>query len=448
MSLFLPSSQGSDGPAEAPVSFTASTNQISHLAEVFSSITAVNNQALMIISPKGFIIYSEYNHILNVQLRIDPSLFSTYSIYADESVDQEDLQLKLGVDISLISESFNAAATSKLSSLGGSSAVDNVICYISYKGEGFPLVIEFEDRLINEKIEFYTFHSDMTYPYDDINSDPNPEVENYNLVINHSEVHFELILKSDVLANLLQDLTQIGTIDLYIFVSNKRRRLGESLQASHTRNGRGAGGHSFIENQLNFISKGLIGHLKLLFPNSKGLLEKLSIYEKSGTADKMNATNASLITCFNFNNFIKIFKAVKLSTKCKIMKDLSGVLSLQLLCKNPKLANYSGTLITFNMLEITNLTGQYDEPEENRLNLNNIFDDDFYDYIHEYNQNGSLVGGLPLVNEYEELNDGVNPTVPPLSYASFKQRPGDKDRETHDEEQNDVRGTIEVPLFF
>lgn len=339
MSLFLSSQESS---------FIASTNQVAHLADVFLAVAAISAQAMMIILEKGIVVYNEYHHILNGQLVIDPSLFSTFTFEGDE--------LRLGVDIALIADSF-AAANSTESSL----------CYINYAGEGHPLVIEFEDRFMNEKIEFLTFYIDMIYPYDDVDDD------NYNLVVNHNEVQFEVILKSDVLTNLLQDLSQINTSELHVFVSNKWRNLGESVRAAHTRDRALESGQAFVDNQLNFISKGPIGYSKLLFPSNKATLEKLAIYERD--SGDMRPTNASVMTSFNFPNFIKIFKAVKLSLKCKIMRDLQGVLSVQSLCKNPRLPNYSGTLITFNMLEVTT---------DETININSIFDDAIYEYIQDY----------------------------------------------------------------
>lgn len=143
---------------------------------------------------------------------------------------------------------------------------------------------------------------------------------------------------------------------------------------------------------------------------------------------EMKPINTSLISCYNFGNFSKIFKAVKLSIKCKIMKDLSGILSIQLLCKNPQLTNYSGTLITFNMLESTTIVDKFDkneEPEEfERFHLNNIFEDESYEYIKDYNDKNPKRVPMPNIEstniqEYEELgNEKDEPPI--LSYASFR----------------------------
>lgn len=482
--------------SSSPLTFTASTNQISHLADVFSSITSINSQALMIITTNGIIIYSECNHICNVQLSIDPSLFGTYNFYFENNVSslQNDKELRLGVDIGLISDAFNAAAASSAisrnktkttshrgNSVAANSSVSNEMCYLTYNGEGHPLVIEFEDSLMSEKIEFLTFYLDISYPYDISNSQEGDEDEQYNLVINHSEIQFEVILKSDVFANLLRDLQQINTVDLFIYISNEMRQLGPKRQKPKKSQ---KSGPLYLDKQFNFISKGPIGHLKLIFPNEKTILEKLNIYGKDEESydAEMKSINTSLISCYNFGNFSKILKAVKLSVKCKIMKDLSGILSIQLLCKNPQLANYSGTLITFNMLETATVVDKFDkneEPEEfERFRLNNIFDDESYEYIKDYNEKaneGIVIPNIESTNirEYEEVG-GEKDEPPILSYASFrnsskmaknnnvqindtiydennenkKRKNNTEDAKDKDKNTKTVSGAIDIPLFL
>lgn len=486
-------SSGTATMSEPKLTFTASTNQISHLADVFSSITSINSQALMIITTNGISIYSEYNHICNVQLSIDPSLFGTYNLYSENSETSQGTieELRLGVDIGLISESFSAATSSNVSKkvksttnngngASTNSSVDEIMCYITYNGEGHPLVIEFEDNLMSEKIEFLTFYLDIAYPYDS-NTQDEDEDENYNLTINHSEIQFEIILKSDVFTNLLKDLQQINTIDLFMYVSNEMRQLGKNRQKVNKTQKHGP---SFLDKQLNFISKGPIGHLKLIYPNEKTILEKLLIYgrdDKEKDAE-MKPINTSLISCYDFGNFSKIFKAVKLSFKCKIMKDLSGVLFIQLLCKNPLLKNYSGTLITFNILETATVVDKLENSslENESIQLNSIFDDESYEYIKDYNEKTRGKAPIPNVQpmdieEYEDLDVEKGTAFPTLSYASFRSKlatannlqinetiyeeennVNDKKRKMNDEEIKKnkdknikrVEESIDIPLFL
>ena len=393
----------------------------------------------MIIKPTGISIYAEYNHISNVQLNLDPSLFNSYSFLVrdgndrvvgeDEAGDQE---LRLGIDISLISDAFQSVTQYKPKP-GKSNNSEAINCYFTYKGDGHPLVIEFEDDLMSEKLEFLTFYVDITYPYD-------KEDDGDQLVINYNEVQFELILKSDVFTNLLADLHQINTLDLFICISNEIKTLGKNRRATNQSR------IKFTDNQLNFISKGPIGHLKLIYPSEKTILEKLLIYGKNSN-DDMSPINTSLISCYNFANFFHIYKAVRLSSKCKIIKDLNGVLSIQLLCMNSNLASYAGTLITFNMLEVSGIDeddfSTLIDPQTKRIN--NIFDDESYQYAKPEGLEG-----------YEVLGD---PPAPSLLYSAFRKPDVEvtdsmynsnqnKKRKPDNDGINTVGGAIEVPLFM
>ncbi|CAK9441074.1 uncharacterized protein LODBEIA_P49430 [Lodderomyces beijingensis] len=286
------------------ITFTASTTQIQHLCETLQSLLSINNQTIITIKSTGLALYSTYNYITNVHVNIDPSLFNIYNISSrrDNDPTQEDeseeSQLRLGVDINLIADCF----ASVMSTLKFESAVT---CYLTYHGDGHPLIIEFEDSYISEKLEFYTFYVDEA----DI------ETSEYSLSIDHEKIIMEVMVKSDVLTNLLQDLNQIGTEILFIYCA---------------------------ENVLNFISSGPIGVSKLIFPNEKTILEKLYL----------GNNHQHVISQFNFDDFYRIFKAVKLSSKCKIVKDSNGCFSIQLICKNHQQNSYVGTLLTINMTEM------------------------------------------------------------------------------------------------
>lgn len=364
----------------ANISFSASTNQITHLSDVISSINTINPNALMIIKQDGIIFYTEYNNICSVHTVIDPTLFVSYNFYiknnsqTQNDYDNEELgtildrqnsekiELRLGVDLRLIHESFNSVSNN----LSIKNATNNqtvlATCYIIYEGEGNPLIIEFEDSLISEKIEFATFYSDLRYPFDQVNN-------NLHLVIDHKKLEFDLILKSDIFYCLLQDLHQINSVDLFILIFFKNNFLNKrndvELKKLNFKKKQ-----FYISNQLNFISKGSFGHLKLVYPKNEKMLEKLLVYSYNKDISNNSETNIkTLISCYKFNIFEKIFKAVKLSYKCKMLKDLNGILSIQLLCKNSNLLNYTGTLITFNLTETSMSHDSYNEIK----NLENIF---------------------------------------------------------------------------
>lgn len=405
MSLFVDSSQhegSSQAPSQASTAFSASTTQISHLADVLSAIVPVSSQALVIISPKGITLYSDYNHICNLQVSLDPSLFTSYNFYSQES--QQD-ELRLCLDVKILADCFNAVApstkqrkTSKDATVAGETK-----CFLHYGGEGSLFVVEFEDSTISEQLEFATFYSDILYPYDAWERSYDRE-DDYGLILNHSEVQFEVILKSDVFFQVLRDLELVNTVDLFLMVSNKVNYLGNGNRR----------GPKIIENLLQFVSKGFMGHLKLMYPPEKSILEKLNVYElKDGN---MMETNGSITASYNYSILKNVQRAVRLSSKCKIRKDLAGTLSIQLLCRS-SVNLYSGTLMTFNMMESSS--------EPNPLTSNNfkdMFDDD-YQFADERNE----------IEEYQDLGKVSKPAV---MYDMFRQDKGD-------EGSNDG-----VPIFF
>lgn len=401
--LFVPSSQALPPPSPGRPSalFAASTTFVAHLAEILHSLAAIDRYCLLTISPEGLSFFSEHNHILNTLANIDASLFSTYE-YESES------DVLLGIDISLLSELFAAAASAtqpKSKSAAGSATnlVESVVCYIKYEGEGTPLIVEFEDRFMVELMEFSTFGLGIENPYANVANDVG------GLIINSSKLTFEAILKSDIFLNLLKDLHALDTEDLYMYVSNRE---SESL--------------------LSFVSKCALGYLKLIFPSDRTSLQKLEVY-----SENLVPIESSAVSVLNFRLFIRILKAVKQSIKCKMMKDSDGVISIQLLCKNVNCAGYPGTMVTFNMLEKATTPSENSASEVARL-----FDDSACDYIREYTiaaKNGSRP-------DSESVDSTVKPTeaapVTPaietgISYASFKTN-GD---------QNASESSV-LPMFF
>ena len=180
-----------------------------------------------------------------------------------------------------------------------------------------PLVIEFEDTYILEKLEFYTYIIELG-------------MEDDNLGIDYERVEMEAMVRSDVLTNILLDLWQIDTENLFIYAE---------------------------ADTLTFISNGPIGTSKLIFPNDKDVLEKLEI-----SGDKRY-----VVSQFSYETFYRIFRAVRLSSKCKLIKDAHGCFSIQLLCKKLPLSGYSGTLVTINMMELNHdefMIGWIEEQEK------------------------------------------------------------------------------------
>jgi cell cycle checkpoint protein len=287
----------------------------------------------MVIKANGITFYTIHNHIVNIILIVDATMFLVYNIYSDNT----NIAFHLQVDIDLIASSFLSIDDTKTT------------CYLSYNGSGAPLVVEFDNSLISEKLEFSTYITELS-------------LETDQLMVDTQDVQFELIIQSDVLLLMLQDLVKISTTELSLVISNKPNKLDiRNMVNSST---------SINNNSLVFISKGEIGYSKLIYPNQFTILEKLLMYNQ-----QHESIIDSITSTYNFSNFIKILKAVKLLSKCKLIKDWQGILSIQLLCNN---TNNTSSFITFNMLEII---GENDGHQAQFPD-----DDELYNYVRDYGE--------------------------------------------------------------
>lgn len=382
--LFVPSSPHDRAMSQtSSVLFAASTTHVAHLAEILHSLAAIDRYALISVSSDGLVLFSEHNHILNALATIDASLFSTYEFTVSSDMEN----VLLGIDIIFLSELFAAAAATVApkakapAGLGAAPQVNSVICYMKYEGHGRPLIVEFEDRLLVELIEFSTFDLDFENPYLK-QHDPDND---FALIANSTRLKFEVIILSDIFLNMLQDIQALGTEELYMFVSNLED--GELL---------------------NFISKCGLGYLKLIYPSAKTMLQKLEVY-----ADDMQPTTSGVVSVLNFHIFIRMLRAVKQSIKCKLVKDDEGVLSAQFLCKNVNCAGYPGTMMTFNMLEKVTMHSDPCADEVARL-----FDDGGCQYIKEYTVPSKAATAVAKSSVPPALMSTAD--LSGISYASFK----------------------------
>ncbi|CCE82844.1 Piso0_002595 [Millerozyma farinosa CBS 7064] len=439
--------EGDEKPLE--FSFSALTKDVTHLAHIFSSLTAINTQAVLMLTQEGMSVYTEHQGICNAKATIEPSLFSEFNFLLGSSSfpGQEHSEVQLSVDLGLISDSFMSVASNlpskqknkKGDKSGHTASDEEVLCYIYYEGEGHPLIVEFEDSLMSEKIEFPTFYIDNVHENDDDDAD-----KTHELTINYNEILFEIILRSDVFANVIRDLQQINTIDLYMLISNE-----VDSRKNGTADNRFNSVFGLSRNNLNFISKGSFGNSKLICPNERAILEKLTIYERGEDSSTIQQVNTSIISRFAFSNFARIRKAVSLSSKCKIMKDISGIFSVQLLCDDSKIPEYSGTLIMLNMLENADL---------DYMNTSMSPDDDaslkyiLYDDTLIYKNKNTPVPG-PIDINSEKAGTGVSTErtkVAHESEAHSHSEHEEKKRRRIDDKSSKKKGQniIEVPLFI
>lgn len=320
MSLFVSSPAESQElpPSQTPMvslappsqaGFEGTTKHIKIFASLLNSVLPINNQCLLSVKSTGLTFYTSHNHLIDILLIVDSSLFNIYTFHGET---------ELQVDLSLLANSF--------------SSVDDkeTTCFIQYKNDGI-LTVEFEGFYILEKLGFYTYTKEID--------------DDGNLLIDYQDIVFELIIKSNLLYLLLTDLIKLGTLELNLVVS---------------------------PSGIYFISKSNIGLIKLIYPNS--LIEKLE-------------TAVTVSQTYNFINFIKIIQAIKISSKCKLIKDSLGILCLQLL--------YDSHLITFNLLE---------QEVDTLLNFD---DDKEYNYVKTYNGDNDERNETDM-NDHIDLDRVVN----------------------------------------
>lgn len=315
---YLPSSQlpHSQPPsASQEARFVAATTTTRHLADVFGLITPVSKEAVITIGNDGMRIYAELEHRLsNLLVTVDSTVFRQWQLTPPNAT------LKLQLDISLIA----LALLSVPNDPEGKHT-----CIFSYDGLGSPFVIEFDDNLISERIEMHTYVHDI----DD---------GSHVLGIDRSRVHFEITLDLKTFTALLESLHNVGTTEVSLNISNT-----PETDIRHQLTG---GNH----NSLFFVSKGPIGLMKVIYPGMPTVLERVDIYDDS---DNPTPITSQVLLLYSFKQLGQILKAVRLSSKCKLVKDYRGVLLLQLLCRNQS----NATLMTYNLVELSNVEIVYDD---------------------------------------------------------------------------------------
>lgn len=254
------------------------------------------------------------------EITLEKSLFTTYQYNpttSDSDTDDSDNesengnQDKFAVELTTISESLS------LASKNNTGSNSNTECTVFYKGTGHPFILIFEDNKMIERCEFSTF----------INLEL--EANNLGFELNQRELLLEGIIKSDVLYDALKDLKDISAEEIYIYGSNRNHK-----------------------NKFAIISKSDVGHSTLYLPNERSILEKLIVH----------GTNKVDISCYKFSIFNRFLRAIRLSNKCKFKRD-ENILSLNLLSLHggdlPK--NYTGTVIDFKILQLSDKEDQVDQ---------------------------------------------------------------------------------------
>lgn len=315
--------------------FTGSTTNVYHVAQLLQTISPTSN-ATLLISASGLAFTVHHHHVCKIRATVHRTLFADFALSlpaaavlslvtdpsadpsADSSADPSagaPASVEIGVDLAAITECFNMqaqAATSWSSGVHTNTSTQHainpstVLCVILYLSPGSPLVIDFQDEVISERVEFSTFH---------VSSDDSPAAV---LTLDHLALVYELMLKLDVLHDILKDLKDTLTDDLFVYV----------LPAP----------------ELTFISRGELGYSKLIFPSERTVLELLTMYG--------NGADRPVVLRYNYPMLTKVLRAVRRLYKTKVFKDARGLMLLVLLVASPELAHYHGLVVEFSLLEM------------------------------------------------------------------------------------------------
>ncbi|ODV59970.1 Rad17p ASCRUDRAFT_71440 [Ascoidea rubescens DSM 1968] len=356
--------------------FKCKTAEVSHIASMLSAIT-FGTQCVIIITKDGLIFTTENNHIIRISINFDIELFDEYYFNAlsntetgrlgtdnvdnngiiqnkdhrddinnldktNDEIEHDDNEknddiIKVIVDLKTITESFSVASSlSKKEDI-----LNDIYCTMSYEGAGYPFIIEFDDYKIHEICEFSTYVN-FDDEVDDKDAGNNLDLY-YGLNLNYNEIIFDMIINGDVMFNILKDLKDINTEELYIYAGSykkKTRNNGYFFAETDTSENKCANSENNIntregyriENEVIFISKGELGYSRLILPQDRSILEKLVLKKFNNINGQLEtAINDEIISNFKFESFFKIFRAIRSSSRIRFQKDNNGVLGIHLL---------------------------------------------------------------------------------------------------------------------
>ncbi|KAG7813882.1 hypothetical protein KL921_000156 [Ogataea angusta] len=361
------------------IQFTASTSNIVPIYQLISSILPFGGSCLLNITQNGLCFSVVDNNICKVYLTLDKRLFSSFQFYpihvkkerillsdeeestTDDDADSLDSRQSVSVHLDLKS----LIETINIHIPGDKDNPElRTKCILSYKGDGSPFILTFEDDFIIERCELTTLFID---PADFESEITDSQTGSAYFQLDSSKKVMELTLQSSLVYDALRDMKDLSTEELILYCSN--------MQSEHQR-------------KLVLISKSedaSIGYSKLVFPSRKPFLKDMQLYKPELVDEEqthMVVCSTTISSFYNFSYFAKILRAIKLSKSIKIRKDLAGLTSVSLLLGSSSLngSNLSsndgknlffGTSIEFITLE--SLANEEVEYERAKHGYNNQF---------------------------------------------------------------------------
>lgn len=289
--------------------FNATIYQIAYISSILNSISTICDQCTLTASEEGLLLELNDRGTVKVSVLFDTKLFSYF--HYDSSNEG--------------TTSFKINLTSLVETVNIITSEQRTKTRLSYAGYGEPFLIIIEDDLVLERIEFHTYEMDE---FEELHE----EAVRDDFEIDSSQVVFEIFLQSNLVYEILKDLRDLNTQELYLY------------------------GKKADKEELVFIAKNDLGYSKLFFPSSKSVLQQMRVNRPNADAGndhlELESTTDSITSFYNFDHFAKFLKLLKISSKMKLYKDYKGLTCINLLVKNSGAPSHKGTIVEFKILEL------------------------------------------------------------------------------------------------
>ncbi|GMG17984.1 unnamed protein product, partial [[Candida] boidinii] len=234
----------------------------------------------------------------------------------DDNDDNNEKTISLNLDLKSLIETINIHIPSD------KNQEPNVNCILSYRGEGYPFVLTFEDSYVIERCELLTLHIDSDEDYSVLTKrnnnqrrnnyrlrqkknsnnngtqsgegntqfdeffneisnnyeDTEVNVNTYIFQLDTSKIMYEIVLKSSLLFDAIKDMNDLNTEEFILFCS---KELSKSNNKHNLPDINAQSEEESIRKRLVLISKSSddsIGYSKLIIPEKKAYLKDISIY--------------------------------------------------------------------------------------------------------------------------------------------------------------------------
>ncbi|CDK27048.1 unnamed protein product [Kuraishia capsulata CBS 1993] len=298
------------------VLFSATTNALSHFADLVNAIAVTNSTMEVLVTPRGLMFKTTERGVFEISTLLEPGFFKNFDLITT------DQPIRVFLDMDSFIESVNLANTMAAAS---ESSGETVQCTFSYHHIGDPFIVTFEDDQILERVEFMIISDTGLENEDSTDSAITGENQGDYFQIDPSRLCLDMMLDSAMLYGILKDLKEVKTEQIYLYCA---------IEDDNPR--------------VVFVSKGEVGYSRMTLPNINNALKEMAIYR-----DERPTTEDSVSTFYSFESFSKILRTASLATTIKFKIDTDGRTVMSLLITNTK--SSITTVIEFKVLQTSDL---------------------------------------------------------------------------------------------